>query len=126
VPCVRTRSSSLLAADFSAEIVFELQPAEKNDWGNVAFIGIGTVEKAAYEEPLNCAYLRILPLHVNGEAGLSNRPVDSGTVIGRFRNTGPHLARIRRKGALVTFEVDMDCDGPSSDDFSGKCRTSAH
>jgi hypothetical protein len=84
----------------------------------VAFIGIGPVERAAYHEPKNCAYLRIQPLHINGEVGLSNRPVDSGTIIGRFRTVGPHLARIRRKGELVIFEVDVDNDGPSPDDFS--------
>jgi len=115
---VRTRSSSLLAGDFTAEVVFELQPGDKDDWGNVVFIGIGTVERAAYDEPKNCAYVRITPLHVNGEAGLSNRPVDSGTIMGRFRTVGPHLARIRRKGELVTFEVDVDNDGPSPDDFA--------
>jgi hypothetical protein len=115
---VRTRSNSLLTGDFAAEILFELQSADKEDWGKVAFIGIGTVERAAYDEPKNCAYLRIQPLHINGEVGLSNRPVDSGTIIGRFRTVGPHLARIRRKGELVIFEVDVDNDGPSPDDFS--------
>ncbi|MEN9554051.1 MAG: Serine protease Do-like HtrA [Planctomycetota bacterium] len=115
---VRTRSNTLLTSDFTAEVVFELQPGEKNDWGNVVFIGIGTVERAAYDEPQNCAYLRITPLHVNGDVGLSNRPVDSGTIIGKFRSVGPHLARIRRKGELVIFEVDVDRDGPSPDDFS--------
>lgn len=115
---VRTRSNTLLAGDFTAEILFELQSADKEDWGKVAFIGIGTVERAAYDEPKNCAYLRMQPLHINGEVGLSNRPVDSGTIIGRFRTVGPHLARIRRKGELVIFEVDVDNDGPSPDDFS--------
>ncbi len=68
--------------------------------------------------PKNCAYLRIQNLQINGEVGLTNRPVDEGTVVGKLTSTGPHLARIRKKGDLVIFEVDVDHDGPSPDDIS--------
>ncbi len=34
---VRSRASNLLAGDFTLELEFELEPREKDDWGNIAF-----------------------------------------------------------------------------------------
>lgn len=114
---VYSRQSDLLTKDFTAELEFELEPKNSNEWGQMYFVGIGTQDRAAYEEPKHAAYLRMTALQLKGEIGLSNRPVSYGTPLGRLTSVGPHLVRIRKRGDAVTFEIDADSDGPSPDDM---------
>ncbi|MCR9197825.1 MAG: hypothetical protein NXI04_04240 [Planctomycetaceae bacterium] len=81
------------------------------------FVGIGTQDRAACEEPKRAAYLRMTALQLKGEIGLSNRPVSYGTPLGRLTSVGPHLVRIRKRGDRLSFEIDADNDGPSPDDM---------
>lgn len=114
---VYSRQGDLLTKDFTAELEFELEPKNSNEWGQMYFVGIGTQDRAAYEEPKHAAYLRMTALQLKGDIGLSNRPVSYGTPLGRLTSVGPHLVRIRKRGDMVTFEIDADNDGPSPDDL---------
>ncbi len=114
---VRSKSRTMFADDFTFEVRFLLP--EKQDGDNTTtFIGLGTRDRGAYDEPESCAYLRIPSLYVGNGVGISNRPVSSVRSIGAIRTVGPHLARIRKRGDLVRFEIDVDSDGPSPDDIS--------
>ncbi len=120
---VRTRDSSFLKQDFLFEMLFTTEHgAEKN---KIVIIGLGEGIPATtgYNEPINSVFFRIHPPDFGqGEVRLAKlklgEVIPTEDKIGEIRENGTHLARIEKKGNVVTFSVCVNYQGKFSADLS--------
>ncbi len=114
---IRTKSGDFLNKDFIFEVVFE--GAQDHD---TAFFGLGEARPGReYGEPAGSVNLRIRgPGERNGTVTVTKAGRFASKAMGNIPKPGTHRARIHKKGPTVTFSIDVDNDGPSSNDFSKK------
>lgn len=113
---IRTVSRRLLVDDFTFELEFTM--AERREDQGSAYVGIGTAENDSRGEPVNGAYLRIHAPVRKSAVVVRNHPGSTRAAIGFLQSNGPHRVRIRKRGSLVSFEIDADVDGPTPDDMA--------
>ncbi len=114
---IRTKSGDFLNKDFIFEVVFE-GPQDHD----TAFFGLGEARPGRESgEPVGSVNLRIHgPGKRKGAVTLTKAGPFAGKTMGYIPRPGTHRARIHKKGPTVTFSIDVNDDGPSSNDFSKK------
>lgn len=108
---VISRDKNFLKRDFVFETVISLRHGD-----NIAVVGIGDNSKPAINPPY-AFKLRIHPPGLsNGEVYVTQENETLKVPGSAMPRPGTHLFRISKEGDSVTFQVDVDNDGPSPDD----------
>ncbi len=107
---MRTSETDYNERDFDFEITF----TTKED---IVDIGIGEgVGGPPYGEPTGSVYFRAHPLGLGGAVSFRHALGEDG--VGTFKTSGPHRARISKKGAAVTLSIQDHYTGEFKADFS--------
>jgi hypothetical protein len=112
---VRSKSGQFLEKNFTFEVI--LKVAAKD---GISFVGLGEGRGAKpYNEPGASVFLKIHSMNL-GEGWLqlnANQNRANNQTLGTLQ-PGTHRVIIRKQGEKVTFAIDVDNDGPSSDDVT--------
>jgi len=110
---VRTKSGRFLERNFTFQVLLKM---EKDD--GIAFVGLGEGRGGgAYDEPEKSVHLKIHSRKLsNGWVQLDNANKSARQSLGNV-DAGTHRVIIRKRGEKVTFAIDVDNDGPTSDDL---------
>ncbi|TWT97502.1 hypothetical protein [Neorhodopirellula pilleata] len=114
---IQTKDAGFLTKDFVFEVVLEFEQLDRE-----AFVGMGPgLADVSYNGLTDSVYLQLVNPSIgpssSGGVVLLNRFKLDRAEIGRLPNLGPHLVRIIKMGATVTFQVDCGNDGPTDDDL---------
>lgn len=110
---VLTTDGTFLTRDFTFEVLLALA-----DGDQIAFVGIGNPTNSGYGEPLDTVNLRIHSPNFHKDVLLAKNTFTIEN-LGKIDRPGTHLVRLTKAGDSVTFEVDVNNDGPSDEDVQG-------
>ncbi|MBW3598859.1 MAG: hypothetical protein KY475_16490 [Planctomycetes bacterium] len=111
---VRTRLGNYMTKDFVFEVVYK-----SSEHDGVLFFGFGEgLPEPGFGEPTASIKLKIHPPNAQhkGVVRISRGGDGGGNAVGEVRKTGVHRVTIAKQGDSLTFSIDVDNDGPTSDD----------